>query len=664
MVGPLCGRTLEIDLVRELMLRPDGLVDAGDRPPVLVLEGGAATGKTALLDTLATGCAGHVPYSYLDLEAVEAEPGDAAIPALLAALAHQLTRRCKLYGSLRFDRLVIGLLTLQLELNPVDPQHARSQVMEMLKKRRRLGTLKRFLGEVGREALKYAPGGTFVPSSSITTLVELGVDGVASLLSTRRRGFGRFQTWYGDQDRDLGLDAIDELVDLNWSVRHPTQSDVRSDPHGLLCSAFLADLRDNFRTGRHADEWTLNCLLLLDNVDTPLGRAFVHRLVREPGAPGDGPGTQDPMTVVTTSRGGLLASLSKAQQATVHDVSDADDARQALREHDRARTVRLRRRLPAFTVDEVHQMVKKLVLPEGNTRNLATVLHQLGRGHPGGSEMLLAAVADERSTDIEPAALLRSGQPGETLEEALYDRLLVGVPEDVVDDLVTCSAGRNRSEGLRLLGRNGMPYQAELDLLPAGMWDPAPGADPTLLRLLLMRQLARRPETHQWSWSVAHQTLREASARQGDDLVGELYHTLAGQMVDDVVRALTHRLTEEPLPDWLDLLDAVTAVPHRPGQLSTPPAAGNEPNNGHPAGPDASTFVHTLVTALRAATDPLLGSNRSALYRRIAGGYRDLSRYVDHNSDELFELVARYEQHARQWRRDVSRTGTRVRVRA
>lgn len=683
MARPLYGRTLEIKLVRELMLRLDDGVHSGDQQPVLVVEGGAATGKTTLLDALASGCAGRVPYSYLDLEVVEAELGDAAIPELLAALACQLARRCKLYGSLRFDRLVIGLLALQLELNPVDPQQANAQVIEMLKARRPLTTLKRVLGDMAHEALKFVPAGSFVPSSgSITTLVELSVDGIASRLSTRRRGHGRFQKWYGDQDQELGLDPIDELMGLNWSIRHPTRSDVRSDPHELLCSAFLADLRDNFRTGRHADEWSLNCLLLLDNVDTPLGRAFVHRLVQAWENSGTHRfGSQDPVTVVTTSRGGLLAALSKTKRATVRDVFGAEDVRLTPREHDRGRTVWLRRQLPAFTIDEVHEMVKKLALPEGNSRNLATMLHQLGRGHPGGTEMLLAAVAEERTAFVEPDALLKSRQAEETLEKRLYNRLLVGVPEDAIDDLITCSAGRKRPEGLRLLHRNGMHYQAEPALLPVEMWDPGP--DPTLLRLLLLRQLARRPETHQWSWSVAHEMLRETSAQQGNDPVGELYHILANDRVDVVVRALTRQLGKDPLPHWLDLLEAVTAIPHRPSPSC---AANNEQDAGwladsfpHRSGSDDSAeasglddgadinppvFVHTLVSALRAAADPLLGSNRSALYRRIAGGYRDLSRHIDDNSDELFDLIMRYEQLARQWRRDVHRPGGRVQIRA
>ncbi|MDQ3029310.1 MAG: hypothetical protein M3R09_04615, partial [Actinomycetota bacterium] len=135
---------------------------------------------------------------------------------------------------------------------------------------------------------------------------------------------------------------------------------------------------------------------------------------------------------------------------------------------------------------------------------------------------------------------------------------------------------------------------------------------------------------------------------------------------------------------WLDLLDAITAVPHRPGEPSTPRAATDEQDDGrpadviaHPNGSDDSAdtggvdggadteppaFIHTLVSALRTAADPLLGSNRSALYRRVAGGYRDLSRHIDDNSDELFELIARYEQFARQWQRDVHRPGAGVRI--
>jgi hypothetical protein len=52
--GPLYSRKVEPKLVRDLMIRPEGTADGHqDRPPIVVLEGGAATGKTAVLSEMA-----------------------------------------------------------------------------------------------------------------------------------------------------------------------------------------------------------------------------------------------------------------------------------------------------------------------------------------------------------------------------------------------------------------------------------------------------------------------------------------------------------------------------------------------------------------------------------------------------------------------------------
>jgi hypothetical protein len=667
----LYGRKLEIDLVRTLMHRPEDSAHTGSgRQPVFVLEGGAATGKTALLDTLAKGCAGRVPCAYLDLDSVEAELGNAAIPKLLAALAFQLARRCKLYGSLRFDRLVIGLLAMRLPLDQVDPREARSQVTTMLKNRRGVATLKRVLGDTAQEALHLVPG-SFAPSSAIvTTIVDLLFEGLASWAPTRRRVLGRFQDWYGDQDRDLGLDPIGELMSLSGSTGRHNRSDSRDDIDELLWSAFLADLRDNFRTGKHADEWSLNCLLLLDNADTPVGQDFLRRLVQVHEYPlARGLDRQkeipDPVTVVATSRGGLLTTLTRAERASVRTVTTVEDIRLLARQRTAVRTSWLRHPLPALTLDEVYEMVTRSAPEERNKWNLATMLHQLGAGHPGGTQMLLTAIAGQQSPLAEPEDLLNFTQAGITLEDELYDRLLAGIPEGAIDTVITCSAGRNRTEGLCLLNRGGVPDEAESALFPVGMWDLEPGVPTTLLRML-----TRRSRTHQSNWFAVHDKLRRACAEQGD-LAGELHHALANGDVDGVVRSLTQRLDKDPLPDWLALLDAVITAPRKPREPSPIDAGNNkqddaddntdEANDGSDTEPQV--FVHMLVTARWMAADPVWGSHRSAVYWQIAVGYRRLSEHTGHQFEELFELIERYEQLAQQWRPGTHRPGQGARIR-
>jgi len=223
--GPLYGRRLEPKLVRDLLIRPEGIPNGHqDLPPVVVLEGGAATGKTAVLSEMAKGWAGTVPCSYLDVEAIEGELGELAVAELLAAIAFHLARPCKVYGPLRFDRLVIGLQAMRLELSDMNPQLARSQVVATLNERRQLAKIKRVLGDVAQGALQVAQFP--VPENIVDTVVSAGVDILASRLFNRN-ALGRAQSWYGHQDRELGLDPVGQLIDLNWARHHPARADAR-----------------------------------------------------------------------------------------------------------------------------------------------------------------------------------------------------------------------------------------------------------------------------------------------------------------------------------------------------------------------------------------------------------------------------------------------------
>ncbi|MEC3975911.1 hypothetical protein [Amycolatopsis sp. H20-H5] len=633
MSSPLFGRAVEPKLVRQLLMRqPEG---SRPQPPILLLEGGTATGKTALLGELARGWMGKVPYSYLDVAAVEEELGEQSAPELLAAIASQLARRCQLYGSLRFDRLVIGLEAMRLDLSDVDPGSARTQVAAMLNERRGLATLKRVLGGVAQEALKLVPSPIGSPAGVVDLAVGAAVDGLAGPLLSGN-ALGRAKSWYGHQDRGLVLDPIGQLIDLNWARRHPARADARSQVDELLCDAFLADLRDNFRTGRHSAEWPLNCLVLLDNVDRGLGQSFLRQLnaLREPvdGADVDRP---SPLLVVGGSRGKLIAGMTLVERATVVELTGTRD----LAAGNGQQPVWGRRLLPSLSLDDVRKMSPAALASYRQNNNLAGMLHHLTGGHPGGLAFLLKVITDLRPENLEPAALLALPYRDTTVEQTLAARLLAGLAEDDVELLVTCSAGRDRHEGLRLLGRAVDRDTAAL-VLPAGLWDPAGDVPVTLPRTLLLRRLARRPEDHPWDWTRSHAVSHAAAGPAGE--TAELHHRLAMGDVRPVLDALAAKLGTEPLPVWLTWIETVAAAPARFARPDPP--AGDWP-----------PFLPPLLTRLWRAADPLLGSDRSVLYARIAGGFNDLATHLDDTCDELLDLVARYQNLARLWHRAVGR---------
>jgi hypothetical protein len=79
----------------------------------------------------------------------------------------------------------------------------------------------------------------------------------------------------------------------------------------LLWAAFLADLRDDFQAGRHAADWPLNCVILVDNADAAGDSSFLDELVtarRRHAA--HSPADPDPLTVLAASRGALSARVT------------------------------------------------------------------------------------------------------------------------------------------------------------------------------------------------------------------------------------------------------------------------------------------------------------------------------------------------------------------
>jgi hypothetical protein len=641
MMGSLYVWRQESKLVRDLMIRPEGIAGGHqDQPPIVVLEGGAETGKTALLSEMAAGWIGKVPCSYLDVKAVEDKLGKLPVDMLLAAIAFQLARHCKIYGSLHFHRLAIGVKAMQQpDLSGLGRNKARHEVDAMVKELRDLATLKRVLGTLAQDALEHAE--LSVPTNTVKMVISAAVDSGASRLFNRTAP-GRAKKWYGHQDRELSLEPIDRLIDLNQARHHPELADPSIQINELLCEAFLADLRDNFRYGRHSDEWPLNCLVLLDNVDCDLGQSFLRQLVavrRHPDGRGQLP---DPLVVVGSSRGGLIAAMTPVERVTVRELT----ARPDRLEPDDPPPLWRRRTLSPLTVEDVVRMAATLPEPY-RYRNLATMLHHLTGGHLGGVAFLLQEIQkiEDISPDIvTPEVLLASKHAKPAVEDALRTRLLKNSPEkDNVDTLVTCSAARNPSEGLSLLRRVD-DDKVDPTLLPAGMWDPETGAHTTLLRLLLLRCLAQRRDDHPWNWAKAHDALRPTAILDGDqdDLMTRwLHHTLAMGQVEAVLLVLNNRLSSHNLPDWLSLLLAVAKAPFYPEETASP---------GEPP-PELPSFLRPLLTRLWKSFDPLYSSDRSILYSNIARGFNELSKHIDDTCTELLDLIAHYEQSAQQWRR-------------
>ena len=373
-------------------------------------------------------------------------------------------------------------------VNLTDRARAREQIRRALEEYRRVDRLRAFLAASAPKVLSAVPVVRGVPGVSTAGryLPDLVLRGLVSRRRGRRGGLGQGQDWYGHQDRGLHRDSLDVLVDLNRLATHPDLAGQRHEVGELLWAAFLADLRADFRHGRRADEWSLNCVVLIDNIDTDVGLRFLDGLVtarRQHAAHvSDDP---DPLTVVATSRGALSARVT-ASGEPVPMVEQAGYA------HYLAHSERVRARpergwypvmLRDLTRDEVGNMVSAPGLDQDD-RRVTAMVHGFTGGHPGSTRLVLDAIAERPDAAVDLPTLLAAPAPGvlgpaaRTVEHRLRDELLQGVPTGAVEDLVTCAAARNLDQASRLAARSGLltgPRGERSAIFAPELWTPPVG---------------------------------------------------------------------------------------------------------------------------------------------------------------------------------------------
>lgn len=623
------GRKQVIELVRELMAREQrGHSLRNQRFPILVVEGFRGAGKTALLDTLVDELEQRVPYARLDFEVNRR----ASVPQVLSALAFELSRKCPRYGALQFPRFIVGQLVTQLELDLTDHTQACKQVVAALERHREVDTLRDVLAEAAGNVLQTVGRGAGVPVEPPTRLVGLTLKWLTAR-APRRVVLGSFQNWYGHRDLELTNDSVDVLVDLNRWARDAEDEDNRRRVDELLWAAFLADLRAEFDSGSRADERSLNCVALLDNADTVLGRRFLNQLTRaRRQRVAGGYDDADPLSVVATSRGVLLADVPGADRTL---LSPGNSRYEDLpRPTGRPRPWWLQYRLPDLVEDEVGMAVAALALDRGDNQRLTQMIFQLTHGHPAATRLVMDAIAEHPPQKwIEPEEIVRQTLPVRgsqdrlPVEDQILGRLLVGVPEEALRDLVTCAAARERQHALSLATEGDLMSGSQatyMDVIDPVLWPADEAAGSALLRRLLRRRLARRVPADPPSWTDVYSRLREI-CRAGGDEDGELYYALADDELGFVTRRLHHLLAELTSTAWFTLLNAVTAAPCRhPHQEILINEVHALARSAELEQPLAS--LGRLIAALRIAADPFSHSHRSNLHVMIAADCTDVAR--------------------------------------
>lgn len=610
--------------------------------PVLVFEGARGCGKTALVNALAHRLDQRVPYARIGFEHHRA----ATVPEVLSAIAFQLGNTCDRYGSLRFPLLTIGRRVMRAEL-PDDRQEARAAIGRLLATRVNLDAMRAILWDT---AGALAP--MLAPDDPIAALVRaIARSGIEAMLAMIRRAKSLSPDWYSHRDRGARRDALDVLVDLNsWTKDGQTRQ-----VNELLWEAFLADLRHNFQNSKRAAEMTLNCVVLLDDSDTPLGQEFVNGLVdarKDRQVRGNDPA--DPLTAVATSRGELLTGVP--QQELIEFTGSESEHDLTYDSHEEPYWW-CRHMLPELSERETGVMVSTLAPNTGGNvalignHQLTPMVYGLAGGHPASTRLLVEAMRERPlehgDTLLE---LLDRPEPGRDpdrplLSDSLRQQLLGEFTEDTYDDLVTCAAARTKHHASLLAARGELlvgGINSYREIVPV-LWPASGGAGPTVLRRLLLRQLAARAEDEVANWTTVVDWLEARCAHDGDE-EGVLHYAMAAGDIATACEGLRQRLATEDPVDWVWLLRSVTSMPRRPTDPRVSPM-----DQLREAIDKRSQRLTRLVVARWIVFDPFVSNRRRALHRQIAADYDFVAGLAQGDPEPLLNEADYHRKQAELW---------------
>jgi hypothetical protein len=450
--------------------------------------------------------------------------------------------------------------------------------------------------------------------------------------------------------------------------------------------------------------WTRNCVVLLDNAETAVARLFLTELANERDKRSrDQP---DPLTVVVTSRGGLVQPVRLGGLTPLADASWQHYLERPVPE---AGKWWYPIALPGIDWHETGQQLATLELAAADTGQLTTAVHALAGGHLGATRTFVAALAEQPLADgeLNTAALLAAPEPAtfaagqRTVYRAMLESLLASLdPANpaAVDDLATCAAARHREAARRLATEpmlmRQLPSEEEGAIFTSEFWSPDPAGVPAflypVLRRLLLWRLASRQPGDMATWTQVHAWLRHRARMDGKQ-EAELYHTLAltgsplreiteAVAEDDsdpllqvppleyVARQLADRLPHSGAQEWLSLVASVTAAPNRLGHAQAPRdyvrALAAWATRDEPVGAVARYVVRSWIGA-----DPLSAPHWRQLLREMA---KELELLAPHSDDvgltllrdeaERYREITGYRESEADWQGVAGFWMTRIRM--
>ncbi|NKE57385.1 hypothetical protein FXN61_11270 [Lentzea sp. PSKA42] len=598
-----------LTLVREFMERPEHHgVPTTRRTPVLVFTGPKGSGKTALLDEVESRLTGNVPHAGIDCATLKAN----AAWEVLASLTFELNRTAAGYGTVPFPRFVTAQVAIAQDFTGLTRGKKHEQLERALEETHNVDKLREIIGVMAEQAAQFVP----VIGPAARYAPELVLAGLKANGWSRQFVLGTGLAHYGS-DKTV---AYDELVRINQLTRNDAREEQRQAATEVLWGAFLADLRAAFGSGGRKRRWSLNCVLLLDNIDADQGRILYRALtdVRRKAEP-------DPLTVIATSGGALPRHLDPKER--IPFAEEASYASYLEERQGEYRSDSYPVRLRDLTLDEVAGMLDD-VAPQwmDERRTFASWIYRMTLGHPAATAVLVKALSDRVSRPGSLRELLSDEFPGSvdkdeqiTVRQRLRRKFLGDKPgEELLTRLRACAAARDidQAELLRDSGLivspadNAALVPAELQVVEAGKKVMLPA-----FRHLMLAELAEERER----WLAVHSWLRN----KGTD---RQYHALAARDVQAVVARLEHGLSDAKT--WLESLHSITEAPNdlrldhddaEPDRVLAA-AAGWQPSDSR------SRTLARIVAALWIARDPLTTTRRKDLYRSAAFDLRMLAQ--------------------------------------
>lgn len=542
-----------------------------DDLPVIVLTGGRGMGKTVALKQLRTNYRGRVPVALIDCEHpdfAEIPPTDPRAPfwspatEALTTLGEQLGPAVRGAGAIEFPRLAAGLVAIAATgWDPNDRQQIHDGALRLgmlVASGSRLQSLSR--GWLVKITAKFAA--MSVGNPGLEVVVETTVESLLEDLFDR--GQRSAANWYGDYP-GAGGQAKRGLNLLALQFHREGDSDARALAERHLAGALRADLKAAYqglgrlrRVGRP--------LVLLDNVQAPLGRRLIEPVLRD--RADDRP---DPVVVIGALRGHNHPALRSAERVSLSETTHTTPWTRSTGIASGALIVQL----PALTPEQVRLMLSEEDQRMRTPPLLARSIHRLTEGRPLGAAMLTKAAGQavgvtgptvpvtDGSEDLTPGALLsmpvvlredRPGSPvatellGQLVHAARFDRLVVLAAAHDTADAEVLAAARLDHDG----GRAGvLPTR---DLLDVEHWPTSPDhfiGDP-FLRTLLLHRLYRA------DWREVQETMRDHYP-PGDPR--RLHHELALGVTENAVAHLRDTFHTAEAGAWLAELRFIASAP-------------------------------------------------------------------------------------------------------